>query len=762
MPDLKRLGKYEIIEEIGRGGFATVYKARDPSFDQVVAIKVLQSALAKQHTETRRFLDEASKVVQLNHRGIVRLYAVEEDKGIPYIAMDYLPGGTLADRLRGEPLPLDGAIAVVEQVAAALDHAHRRKLVHRDVKPANILFDEEGQAVLVDFGLVKSLAESGFTTKDVLMGTPTYMSPEQANTAEVDARTDVYALGIVAYEMLTGRVPFEDDNPLAVLLAHTNESPPDLCALNKKLDKNVAAVVLKALEKDTKKRHQSAGAFARALRKAWEAVQDAAQAKDVLADLYAQLQEAMKADRWDAVMSLCIEIRNIDPDYRDVSTLLTLAAGRLIEEENKRKQEQEWEERYTAALELLEKRKYAKAIEALEKIAAQAPDFRDVGERLEQARVEQEKAQSYEAARKMLADKCYDEACTGLLALLKLDPDHADAHAHLLEATEGLLAQFQDAQSELHRVGVKNETARTRVAELEAQLKKTQVELKKMRGKLEKAGSNNKTLRAHVNNLENKLKNVQARVDAYDRLLLAMEDYDWEKMVMLAKRLAQAKLSGVNHFLVRLQAVMEKQKSMVYISAGKFLYGDEKEERELPGFWIDKTPVTNAKYARFVKATGHDPPSHWRGKTPYEEIADHPVVHVSWHDATAYAEWAGKRLPTEEEWEKAARSTDGREYPWGDWAGGRCNTKETDIRGTTPVGQYSLYGNSSYNCVDMAGNVWEWTASEWSSGSGTYVFRGGSWRNEKGDARCTVRGYYSALSSDDHRGFRCVSQVSLF
>jgi serine/threonine protein kinase len=178
---MTKLGKYEILEEIGRGGFATVYKARDPDLDQVVAVKVLHGAYADQPDVVRQFLNEARKAVKLRHRGIVRMYAVGEGDGVAYIAMEYLPGGTLADRLHGDPLPLDTAIAVVEQVADALDYAHKRGLVHRDLKPANILFDEEGSAVLVDFGLVKSLAESGMTVTGASLGTPAYMAPEQAD-----------------------------------------------------------------------------------------------------------------------------------------------------------------------------------------------------------------------------------------------------------------------------------------------------------------------------------------------------------------------------------------------------------------------------------------------------------------------------------------------------------------------------------------------------------------------------------------------------
>ena len=178
-------------------------------------------------------------------------------------------------------------------------------------------------------------------------------------------------------------------------------------------------------------------------------------------------------------------------------------------------------------------------------------------------------------------------------------------------------------------------------------------------------------------------------------------------------------------------------KEMVRVPAGKFLYGDDKREVDLPEFWIDKAPVTNTEYARFVAETGQEPPKPWKGKTPPGKIADHPVTDVSWHHATAYAEWAGGRLPTEEEWEKAARGTDGREYPWGEWTKGRCNSKEAGTGGTTPVGQYSPHGDSPYGCVDMAGNVWEWTTSEHELGG--RVLRGGAFFDEAWDVRCAAR-----------------------
>jgi len=182
---------------------------------------------------------------------------------------------------------------------------------------------------------------------------------------------------------------------------------------------------------------------------------------------------------------------------------------------------------------------------------------------------------------------------------------------------------------------------------------------------------------------------------------------------------------------------------MAWVPPGSFIYGEGEGMQVVrleQGFYIARTPVTNGQYARFVAATRHAPPEHWRGKTPPEALCDHPVVYVSWDGAVAYAEWAGGRLPTEEEWEKAARAIDGRVYPWGDeFDPGRCNAEESGIGTTTPVGRYSPDGDSPCGCTDMAGNVWEWTASEWEPGRDVRVLRGGAFYNEVRYVRCAAR-----------------------
>jgi formylglycine-generating enzyme required for sulfatase activity len=179
---------------------------------------------------------------------------------------------------------------------------------------------------------------------------------------------------------------------------------------------------------------------------------------------------------------------------------------------------------------------------------------------------------------------------------------------------------------------------------------------------------------------------------------------------------------------------------MIRVPAGEFLYGEKKIKLHLDAFWMAKTPVTSAEYKRFLDANSdYAVPfrdADWAKRYNWDRErrtfppgkGNHPVVLVSWHDAQAYAKWAGLALPTEQQWEKAARGTDGRQYPWGnEWRANHCNISKSGIRATTPAGQFSPQGDSVYGCVDMAGNVWEWTASEWSSGSSSRALRGGSW-----------------------------------
>ena len=242
----------------------------------------------------------------------------------------------------------------------------------------------------------------------------------------------------------------------------------------------------------------------------------------------------------------------------------------------------------------------------------------------------------------------------------------------------------------------------------------------------------------------------------------------------------QLKHNTAAHTLLQDCIIWEKDgKEMSYVPAGEFMYGEGKQKVNLPEFWIDKTPVTNGEFARFVQATGYKTTAEqtgigcanitgkwedtqgadWRHPggpaTDIKNKANHPVVQVSWEDALAYATWAGKRLPTEQEWEKAARGMDGREYPWGNQEPTRklCNFNQHEER-TTPVGNYSPQGDSPYGCVDMSGNIWEWTASD--DESSGKVLRGGGWSHPAEYVRLVLRSIHNPDDRYDTDGFRCV------
>jgi putative two-component system response regulator len=262
------VGSYRLMERIGRGGMATVYRAYHPALDRYVAIKVLPEFFAEDPAYRERFQHEARSVARLRHPNILQVFDFGHDDTTAFIVMELVEGGTLADRINA-PMPLDAALSVLEPVAAALDYAHSRDVLHRDIKPSNILLREDGAPVLADFGLaLMTGAARRLTAVGAVMGTPEYMSPEQACDERIGPASDRYALAAVAYEMLAGRVPFQADTPAAVLLSHVTRPMPAMHELTGELLAHVEEVLRRGLAKNPDDRYASASIFVRALRPA--------------------------------------------------------------------------------------------------------------------------------------------------------------------------------------------------------------------------------------------------------------------------------------------------------------------------------------------------------------------------------------------------------------------------------------------------------------------------------------------------------------
>jgi hypothetical protein len=270
----KTLGAYRVLEPLGSGGMAEVYKGYHPMLDRYVAIKVLLSHLVKDSSFVERFQREAAAAARLRHHNIVQVHDFGIYEGVTYMVMEYIQGQTLKDRLtalrlKGERLPASQVLTLAKELASALDHAHANGLVHRDVKPANILLRETNtggcEAILTDFGIAKMMEGVQLTETGLSMGTPDYMSPEQAAGNAITPQTDVYALGIVVFEMLTNQLPFHADTPAAMLLKHLNTEPPSPRTIDPSVPAALDYVLFRALAKRAHDRWSSAGEFARAL-----------------------------------------------------------------------------------------------------------------------------------------------------------------------------------------------------------------------------------------------------------------------------------------------------------------------------------------------------------------------------------------------------------------------------------------------------------------------------------------------------------------
>ena len=259
---VEKFSRYEIREELGQGGMATVYRAYDPMFEREVALKLLTRESLKEPQVRERFERETKIIARLEHAAIVPVYDVGRDRDQLFFVMRYMAGGTLVERIQNGALSLGEVAHILQRIAAALDYAHSKGIIHRDVKPGNILFDEYNNAYISDFGIAKFAQAAIRLTNSGIIGTPTHMSPEQARGEDVDGRSDIYSLGVILFEMLSGKTPFEATTPLGMAFKHASEQPPHIRDINPNLPPGVEPIIDKVLAKDRDQRYSTGAALA--------------------------------------------------------------------------------------------------------------------------------------------------------------------------------------------------------------------------------------------------------------------------------------------------------------------------------------------------------------------------------------------------------------------------------------------------------------------------------------------------------------------
>jgi eukaryotic-like serine/threonine-protein kinase len=618
------LGQYHIIEQLGEGGMATVYKAYDTRLDCEVAIKFIRrdAVPAEMHPQMfLRFEREAKEMAKLSYPNIVHIRNYGEFEGSPYLVMEYIRGGTLKSKT-GKAIPYAEASKILAPIARALEYAHERGLIHRDVKPANILLSEKGIPMLSDFGIAKILEqEPGQTLTGTGMGvgTPEYMAPEQWLGKACEA-SDIYSLGVVFYELVTGRKPYTADTPNAIMLKHFSDPLPRPRQLRADLPEEVEHVVFSALAKEAGSRYGSMGEFAVALEKLGRIEEERR--------IRAEAEERVKRDMEEKMRG------EMEEKYRQKAE-----QGKPVEPPSIFQTE---------------------AVSETEKIDAESLERREDGLNSDTISPIPHPKVSRRAM------PVWMWVMGGLLLL-------------------GLCGMFISG----FVAGMKG------IGPLAFLAQPTQ---------------------------ESIVMTLPPTPTLTDTPSL---------------------LSGPGATLVSEKDGMV----MVYVPDGEFLMGSTDEQIStavqdcvgqgssqsncenwigtespqhsvyLDAFWIDRTEVANSLYAKCVAAGACDPLNDISSysRTSYygnSQFADYPVIYVNWNMASAYCSWAGRRLPSEAEWEKAARGTDGRLYPWGDQAPSSSLVSFAWNQGdTAEVGSYPA-GASPYGALDMAGNVWEWV-NDW-------------------------------------------------
>jgi len=754
--------KYEILEVVGKGGMATVYKARQLNLNRLVAIKVVHPNLIHDTEFLNRFHREAQMAASLNHPNIVMIFDEGSLNGVHFIAMEYLEGKDLHCILqeRGK-LSVEQTVSIIKPIAEALDFAHSKGLVHRDVKSANILVTDSGRPVLTDFGIAHAASGTKITQAGSVIGTPEYMSPEQAEGKDLDGRSDIFSLGIVMYECLTGKVPFKGDNPLTTIYGIINESTPSIKSLNNKIPGWLDSIVMCSLSKTPDGRFPTGRILSEHLneRKTPSGSFKKLQGKPVKAKPARQASKPPANKSNKALIGLIVLFAIIT-----ITSTFLYFSQRSDGYMNSSKESRSDQEELTGIVSLPDisgivndasilysDKKYDEALAKYKEAQVLQPDNQQVANKIKEIgdiisnRNEVQKLTV--SADRFFGKNDLSNARNDYAKILEIENqnEHARKQLAVLDQKLGAISVLQNKKN-FFRYRAKGDSL----------FRKQQYE--KAKTEYEKANRirTNDSINDILGTIQIYLTNNE--VDSDNLVIKASKNLSAGKLSLAKDELAEAlKLQPGNSMIakrldsldnaIQLRIQSEINNNMIPVQGGSFEMGsdisadDQKPVHRvtLSSFRIDKYEVSVKQYRLFCEYKGLAMPAapKWGWKD------DEPVVNIKWEDARAFAIWAGKRLPTEAEWEYAALggvSSTGNKYSGSNSAGAVATYNQMTVTKPKPVESNSPNELAIFN---MSGNVWEWCSDFYGAeyyknanqdnpkgpATGSYrVIRGGAWK----------------------------------
>ncbi len=707
--------RYRVVRELGHGGMGTVYEALDQRVNSIIAIK--ETSVDNDDEARSAFEREAALLANLRHPALPKVMDYFSEGERDFLVMEFIPGYDLAEllELRGSPFPQAQVLRWADELLKVLEYLHRQRppILHRDIKPSNLKLTKQGEIFLLDFGLAKGAAgqmPTLITSRSVRGYTPVYASLEQIHGHGTDPRSDLYSLSGTLYHLLTGLPP--GDAPTRFDLIEDEQPDPlqPIEKLNPLCSSRVAAIIHQGMAINRRQRPAGAAEMRKALRQA------------------AEEDERGAAEE---------EYRRAEESRQQREEKSTEEAVRVSEEENRRREAEARKARQREAMRRQHEQEVVIRAEAEYRRQVAARQAEDARIAEEARRAEQECLRAEEEARR-----------------------RAEATpAPTVRSQERVAPEFPRPQS-----GVK--TLKASLPDRPFNPPQGQVDDTKF-------AVADPTIGRHAG------KRTGVVVFIALISIVAVVFIVWLVTPTQDPTSTDGRPSTTSQQVKQPPEDPQAPSGMVYVSGGKFMMGRDKgtDPAERPAhqltvtpFYLDLHEVTNEDYKKFVDETGRPTPMTWAGGAYLSNAARKPVTGVTWDDANAYASWAGKRLPTEPEWEFAARGTDDRLYPWGNgWQQESANANGAS-RGMADVGFFK--GTSPFGAFDMIGNAWEWTASNLRAyprgrlpdnlpGGDLKVIRGGSYESTKEYATTTYRTGWPARGARTYAqtGFRCARNI---